>query len=384
MAKQNIFTRFDSIVKNAGLGRKYALHAYMRYTDLFTKEEREQVESFRKLYNESGNNVTVIESAGYADDQIEVVDRFVAFCQDLPATKLSGWLRWLFSRRRAKKEREYQELNRSAKQASSKKYRKSFESESDFLETRYFSQQQFFSKKSSEFKDEYHHNQKRIMLFSVSVSVISVLSVFVGNVICTLFHFESSPEWLVNGFSLLVAIISAVTAYISSNDKLCQNLDMWVRFRVASEKLKSEYALYQGRCGDYNIPGDHKDADGHTAAEKRFRENVEVIVQEANDNFTKIFQNGNGNPQPNAEEQHHMPAVHQPVEVAPPPLPAEVPADAAPDPAEPPEIPVLEYVPEDVPEDAPGGYGDDNAPASDEPAPEPVSDEEFADPSAEG
>ena len=151
------------------------------------------------------------------------------------------------------------------------------------------------------------------MLFSVSVSVISVLSVFVGNLVCSIFHFESSPEWLVNGFSLLVAVISAVTAYISSNDKLCQNLDLWVRFRVASEKLKSEYALYQGRCGDYNIPGDHKDAAGHTAAEKRFRENVESIVQEANDNFTKIFQNGNGNSQPNPEEQHHIPAAPKPV-----------------------------------------------------------------------
>ena len=384
MAKQNIFTRFDSIVKNAGLGRKYALHAYMRYTDLFTKEEREQVESFRKLYNESGNNITVMESAGYTDDQIDVVDRFVSFCQGLPGTRFTGWLRWLFSRRRAVKEREYKELNDSAKQASSKKRRKAFETENDFLENRYFDQQQFFSKKSGQFKDEYHRNQKRIMLFSVSVSVISVLSVFVGNLICTIFHFESSPEWLVNGFSLLVAVISAVTAYISSNDKLCQNLDMWVRFRVASEKMKSEYALYQGRCGDYNIPGDHKDADGHTAAEKRFRENVEAIVQEANDNFTKIFQNGNGNPQPNAEEQHRIAPVHMPVEVAPPPIPKEEPADAAPEPETPPEIPVLEYVPEDVPEDAPGGFGDENAPIPNEQNPEPVSDEEFADPGAEG
>lgn len=204
------------------------------------------------------------------------------------------------------------------------------------------------------------------MLFSVSVSVISVLSVFVGNLVCSIFHFESSPEWLVNGFSLLVAVISAVTAYISSNDKLCQNLDLWVRFRVASEKLKSEYALYQGRCGDYNIPGDHKDAAGHTAAEKRFRENVESIVQEANDNFTKIFQNGNGNSQPNPEEQHHIPAAPKPV--APPQITElETKPETKP-----------ENVSENVPEDAPGGYGDDKATVSDEQTPPPISDDEFA------
>lgn len=140
------------------------------------------------------------------------------------------------------------------------------------------------------------------MLFCVSVSVISVLSVFEGNVVCSVFHFESSPEWLVNGFSLLVAVISAVTAYISSNDKLFQNLDFWARYRVASEKPKSEYALYQGCCGDYDNPNDTEDSLVHTQA----------------------------------------------------------------------------------PDNVPGVYGDDNAPLSEEPAPEPESDDEFAEPSAEG
>ena len=377
MAKQNIFTRFDSIVKNAGLGRKYALHAYMRYTDLFTKDDREQIEKFRKLYNENNNNVTVMESAGYSDNQIDVIDRFVSFCQNLPCTRFTGWLRWRFSRRRTIQEREHR-LQNNAEQAAGRKKRKAFVSENDFLENRYFEQQQFFSKKSSQFRDEYHRNQKRIMLFSVSVSVISVFSVFAGNVVCSIFHFESTPEWLVNGFSLLVAVISAITAYISSNDKLFQNLDFWARYRVASEKLKSEYALYQGRCGDYNIPNDYKDSEGHTLAEKRFRENVEAIVQEANDNFSKLLQNGNGNAQQMHIENEHQPAPqHRAVEMAPPPIPQD---DQPPAPQEP---PVLEYVPDDIPEDAPGGYGDDNAPLPDESLPAPSSDE-FAEPGAEG
>ncbi len=374
MAKQNIFTRFDSIVKNAGLGRKYALHCYMRYTDLFSKEDREQVESFRKLYNENGNNVTVMESAGYADDQIEVIDRFVAFCQNLPCTKFTGWLRWLFSRRRARKEREYHLQHSADIKVSKTKKLKSFVSEDDFLTNRYFSQQKFFSDKSAECKDRYHSNQKKIMLFSVSVSVISVLSVFVGNVICSIFHFESSPEWLVNGFSLLVAVISAITAYISSNDKLFQNLDFWVRYRVASEKLKSEYALYQGRCGDYNIPGDTKDNNGHTLAEKKFRENVEAIVQEANDNFTRILQN-NGDQQPPQVQNdfHPAPSAPKTVEMAPPPLPKPEPE------SEPEQVPESET----FAEDAPGGFGDDNAPIDEEPLP-PASDDDFAEPDSLG
>ncbi len=378
MAKQNIFTRFDSIVKNAGLGRKYALHAYMRYTDLFTKEDREQVESFRKLYNESGNNITVMESAGYSDNQIDIIDRFVSFCQGLPCTRLTGWLRWLFSRRRTIQEREHRLQNCAELSASKQKKRKPIETEKDFLENRYYSQQQFFSKKSGEFRDTYHRNQKRIMLFSVSVSVISVLSVFVGNVVCSIFHFESSPEWLVNGFSLLVAVISAVTAYISSNDKLFQNLDFWTRYRVASEKLKSEYALYQGRCGDYDIPNDTADSLGHTQAEKKFRENVENIVQEANDNFSKLLQNGKSKVQLNQNEEEPAPAPKpKSVETTPPPVTLT-------EPPTPPQEVVMEYVPEEIPDDVPGGYGDDNAPVSDQPAPEPVSDDEFAEPGAEG
>ena len=348
MAKQSIFTRFDSIVKNAGLGRKYALHAYMRYTDLFSKEDREQVESFRKLYNENNNDVTVMESAGYADDQIAVIDRFVAFCQNLPCTKFTGWLRWLFSRRRARKEREYQLQHSADVKVTRDKKLKSFVSEEEFLTNRYFSQQKFFSDKSTECKNRYHSNQKKIMLFSVSVSVISVFSVFAGNVVCSIFHFESSPEWLVNGFSPLVAVISAITAYISSNDKLFQNLDFWVRYRVASEKLKSEYALYQGRCGDYNIPGDRKDANGHSLAEKKFRENVEAIVQEANDNFTRILQN-NGDQQPPQVQNDFHPAPQPPkADAAMPPLPKdEEPSAPEPepepesDPETPPEIPEM-------------------------------------------
>ena len=378
MAKQNIFSRFDSIVKNAGLGRKYALHCYMRYTDLFTKEEREQVESFRKLYNENGNNVTVMESAGYDDNQIDIIDRFVSFCQSLPSTRFTGWLRWRFSRRRTLQEREHRLQNSAELSAAKQKKRKPIETEKDFLDNRYYSQQQFFSKKSGEFRDTYHRNQKRIMLFSVSVSVISVLSVFVGNVVCSVFHFESSPEWLVNGFSLLVAVISAVTAYISSNDKLFQNLDFWARYRVASEKLKSEYALYQGHCGDYDIPNDTKDAQGHTNAEKKFRENVENIVQEANDNFSKLLQNGKSRVQLNQPEEEPKPAPKQKsIAMTPPPIPQD-------EPQTPPQEVVMEYVPEEIPEDVPGGYGDDNAPEADEPAPEPVSDDEFAEPGTVG
>ena len=53
----------------------------------------------------------------------------------------------------------------------------------------------------------------------------------------------------------------------------------------------AKYALYQGRCGAYDIPG----KKGDVLAEKKFRENVELIVQEANDNVMKLLQNDNAN-----------------------------------------------------------------------------------------
>ena len=288
---RNIFTRFDRIKRHADSGRAYAVYYYLCFTDSFTKKERDQIGHFRKYYEENNNNITTVEN--YSDEQIDVIDRFVTFARRLPIFAITGWLRWLFSCRGARKERERQKRIRLQREAEAKKIkpRKEFKTEEEFLDNRYQEQQQYFSRKAGEFKTAYHNNQKKIMKYSVMISVISVASIFVGSLLCFIFGWKDSPAWLVNGFNVLIAVISAITAYVSSSDKLFQNLAFWTRYRIASEKLKNEYALYQGHCGSYDISG----KNGKILAEKKFRENVEIIVQEANDNVMKLLQSDNAN-----------------------------------------------------------------------------------------
>ncbi len=339
MAK-NIFKRFNNIKKKAGDGNPYALRVYMQFFELFGKDvdiingfiskddidivkflEESNVKKTNTPNKKEDNsyNVKVEPKKGVepiegnpakvvpinksqtnpgaqqetSDDhnndehKIKVIKKFIAFANDLPRP-ITVWWRGMFNSNADLKKFSFSDGKDDAP--------KGMEKESDFVKNRYYNQQKYFSRKAGECKDAYYYNQKQIMFFSVVISVASVLSACVCN-----FLGDYKPEWLnrelsplvANVISLGIAILSAATAYITSNDKLYQNLSFWIRYRVASEKLKSEYALYQGRCGDYNVPNNKVCKDGHTLAEKIFRKNVEVIVQEANDNFTKLLQNDN-------------------------------------------------------------------------------------------
>lgn len=112
-----------------------------------------------------------------------------------------------------------------------------------------------------------------------------------GDIWCAILKVEDPPAWISSSFNVIIAAVSAIAAYVSSNDKLFQHLSFWAKFRVASEKLKSEQVLYEGRCGIYDVPNDTPDEEGHYKADKIFRERVEQIVQEANDNFSQMLQN---------------------------------------------------------------------------------------------
>lgn len=295
-----IFRRFDEILDDAGKGRKYATHCYMRYIDLFSEEDRKIIDAFRsKSLHQSKDGSATIQTtdltvmSNCSDSDNAVIDRFVGFAEGLPCCSFTGWVRRLFSRRRAIKMQLIEQKALSGAVSSKSDKPKPMKKTDDFLSNRYQSQQSFFSKNSTRFKEAYHKNQKRIMWISLIISVMSVLSVFVVNVV-DYFSVDKALQPLVsNGISVFVAFFSALTAYISSNDKLFQNLDFWVRYRVASESLKSEYALFEGRCGVY-------DTDDVTA-EKKFRENVEAIVQKANDNFVKLLGDNNKAEEPAAK-----------------------------------------------------------------------------------
>ena len=288
---RNIFKRFNNIKKKAGEGNPYAMRIYMQFFGIFGKDidvindfiSKRNLNIVKFLEESNVNKTDTTDGNKNDEHKVKVIKKFIAYANELPCP-FKVWRCGLFNSNADLKKFAFAESNDDTP--------KGMKSEEDFVKNRYYSQQKYFSRKAGECKDAYYENQKTIMLFSVVISVASVVSACFCN-----FFDDYSPDWLcplmTNVISVSIAILSAATAYITSNDKLYQNLSFWIRYRVASEKLKSEYALYQGRCGDYNIPENDIDEDGHTPAEKIFRKNVEIIVQEANDNFTKLLQNDN-------------------------------------------------------------------------------------------
>lgn len=286
---RNIFTRFDKIRREAGEGNPYAMRYYLRYLDIF-KDDIELIKGF--IYNEkdgkltlkkSNNNLETLEKKSNEKNVI-VFKKFITFANELPSC-FKVWVGGLFNLHGVLKEDVFKT------QTSNNETPKSMVSEEDYLKNRYYNQQKWLSNNAGVCKEAHISNQKAIMKISVAISILSVLSVFV----CNLFvdygwiakeHIAS----ITNGFNVIVAILSAVTAYISSNDKFYQHLAFWIRHRSASESLKSEYALYQGLSGDYDIEDDDEQ---HSKAQKLFRQRVELIIQNANDNWVKSFQSEN-------------------------------------------------------------------------------------------
>ena len=287
MAK-NIFTRYDNIKKLAGEGSPYAVDCYMQYVVKFSKDDRELIAKFRKDYEAHQNDISVIED--YTEQQVQVITTFLNFAYGLPED-----------------ETDYQKYVQRIKEADQKAEKEQgkklldFSTEEQFLQNRFKRSRNYFSETASTFKKSYHRVQRWVMGLSLAVSVVSLLFIFIGN----LSWAEGSvPKWFGNLDNFIVAVISGFAAWLSSNDKLCRNLEFWVKYRTISEALKKEYDLYQGRCGVYDIPDDNPDQFGHTKAEKLFRINYEEIIQAANDSFVSILQSNITVPPANAADQY--------------------------------------------------------------------------------
>lgn len=287
MAK-SIFTRYDNIKKLAGEGSPYAVDCYMQYVVKFSKDDRDLIAKFRKDYEANQNDISVIE--GYTEQQVKVITMFLNFAYGLPED-----------------ETDFQKFVQRIKEADQKAEKEQgkklldFSTEQQFLQNRFKRSRNYFSDTASKFKKTYHRVQHWVMGLSLAVSVVSLLFIFMGNLI---WDEGSMPKWFGNLDNFIVAVISGIAAWLSSNDKLCRNLEFWVKYRTISEALKKEYDLYQGRCGVYDIPDDNADAFGHTKAEKLFRINYEEIIQAANDSFVSILQSNINVPAANGADQY--------------------------------------------------------------------------------
>ena len=104
--EKNIFKRFDEIVDKAGEGLGYAMHCYLCYLEMFTAEERNLIDHFKKYYKKYNYNIRVLST--YDEEQICTITRFIDFTEDLPKDEKD--FQNVFCHRYAARKREMEKL----------------------------------------------------------------------------------------------------------------------------------------------------------------------------------------------------------------------------------------------------------------------------------
>ena len=251
MAK-SIFTRYDNIKKLAGEGSPYAVDCYMQYVVKFSKDDRDLIAKFRKDYEANQNDISVIE--GYTEQQVKVITMFLNFAYGLPED-----------------ETDFQKFVQRIKEADQKAEKEQgkklldFSTEQQFLQNRFKRSRNYFSDTASKFKKTYHRVQHWVMGLSLAVSMVSLLFIFMGNLI---WDEGSMPKWFGNLDNFIVAVISGIAAWLSSNDKLCRNLEFWVKYRTISEALKKECRRIWAHQSRKTFP--HQLRGNHSGRQRQF------------------------------------------------------------------------------------------------------------------
>ncbi len=107
--------------------------------------------------------------------------------------------------------------------------------EQTYLETRWQSQKNYYSKNSGKNKKQYQQIQLTIGAGAIIVPL--------------LLGIPDIPKWV-------PAIISAMVAVLAATENVYQFGDNWRNFRQASESLKRERALFDAEAGPYRISKD--------------------------------------------------------------------------------------------------------------------------------
>lgn len=269
--KDNLFYVFDLHRKRASRHENYSTDLYLDYNSSFDNDKKKIISAFRELYEANKNDITVLDEA--TDKEKAVVIEFLDWTDKLPKRgiwffRFIHWVKGLFAKKTRKKTGDVKD---------ERPKRKDIISEKDYLNERYFVAQKFYSKRADEGKKFFFRIQKGIFALSVIIPIIALIPKFVETIIKDL-DLET-PMWVADAAPVLTAVLSAIIAYMSSKDKLYSWLKHWTKNRDLSERLKKEYALYQGRSGEYaKLEGET--IEGHTPAERKFRENVEQIIED--------------------------------------------------------------------------------------------------------
>jgi hypothetical protein len=290
VTEKNLLIEFEKLKKEASQGDKKAVETYLRFLESFTKDERKIIDDFVTRYKNS-NDIIVLEQ--FSDEEEDVIIPFIHFVMDLKKEEPEG---------------EDQSKKKKAKKTEpeEKKYRLDLSTEKRYLNHRYFAQEQFYDKGAQKSKAAFFKNQKWILRLSVFVPVCIIILSLLQSILqnCITSWKENAPDWYHEISNLVTALCAAFVAYLSSNEKLYSMLKDWITKRSTCERLKTEYALYQGKSGKYNLKDD-KVVDGHTKSERKFRQEVEGIIQDAREVLVAYGKGQTGSQDTNNIEQQN-------------------------------------------------------------------------------
>ena len=278
----NIFEPYHNFIKQVQTGDKKSVELYLYYISKYSETERDTLANFIKTYESNNFDITkILDSKDFKENKA-LITNFLRFVDELPKEKScmdkigNFCKKYLIHPIVFLLTLPFTVIFERVKVPPQKKYRKKLTNIEDYLDYRYFEQQQFFSQSASKAKARFFNNQMAITLLSVLIPIVVLVIPWLSKLL-----WNKECDHLTD---IITAIFSAVIAVLSSKEKLYKNLEDWTRNRDISEQLKFEYSLYQGKCDKYNI---EDDSDGKKA-DAKFRYEVETIIQQAKDRFVKL------------------------------------------------------------------------------------------------
>ena len=280
--KESLFYTFDMHKKRASNHERYSTDRFLEYQEWFNNDKKAIIKDFRKLYEANNNDIQVIDDI--EDKKKTVIIDFLDWSATLPQWKYGiwwfrfwHWVKCLFTNKSRTKEKVKDDT---------KKAPKNLEKESDYIKYRYFTAQKFYSKRADYGKKKFFNNQNWIIVLSAIIPIIVLLPPLANTIIQDLnigIAEETKkwicPQWADEAAAIVTAIFSAIIAILTTREKMYSWRLHWTKNRDLSERLKKEHALYQGKSGEYAKVEGEKIED-HTAVERKFRENVEAIIED--------------------------------------------------------------------------------------------------------
>jgi hypothetical protein len=130
-----------------------------------------------------------------------------------------------------------------------------------YLEDRYLNQMKFYKEASAK-------NQKKYRLFQWFLIILSALTPVLAALNGIKINSTATAQFI--NWNILVVIVSAVVAILTTGLKTFNYQELWVNYRSSYEKLKPEIHYYNFNIGEYG----QKDID----KESLFVSRVEAIL----------------------------------------------------------------------------------------------------------